>query len=295
MKKFLYSAALAMGFTAMAAGFTSCSDDGYTEGPASEGAYFAPDVASRLNFFYEDTQAEIKMVRTNSDAEQTFAIEMTDTTGFFTCPQSVTFPAGQKEASIVLTFDPTKFEPKDYGINLHVVDGYLYGLIDYSPIVGLDESLRWADMEGMATFTEDIVGPTFGRGVNTYNVPVQKKIGVKDVYRLVNPYGEWFPLNEPGDYDAANNYYMVINASNPEQVYVEECLTGTDWGYGAMEILWIGDLTDQITAADFGTFEDGVIKMPASTLYLYMGGKGYYGKNTDEFKIVLPGAKSDKE
>ncbi len=53
------------------------------------------------------------------------------------------------------------------------------------------------------------------REVPTYMVEVEESMTQPGLYRLVNPYGAAFPYNEPGDYDADNNYYLTINAVDP--------------------------------------------------------------------------------
>lgn len=153
---------------------------------------------------------------------------------------------------------------------------------------------------GMAQYTDDIVGPMFSAPNISYEVEIQESVDNPGKYRLVNPYGEAYPYNEPGDWDASQDYYLVINAQNPNQVYIDNQPLGLDWGMGMMYVYSYasyymdkGYPADQVAAAGyFGTLENGVITFPVKGLLFAMpsySSSMYYANQSGAFKVVLPG------
>lgn len=126
-------------------------------------------------------------------------------------------------------------------------------------------------------------------------VEVEESMTQPGLYRLVNPYGAAFPYNEPGDYDADNNYYLTINAVDPTKVYIEESPTGMNWGDGEFVFFSIAGLRvaqGNLAAAEgnYGTVKDGVITFPKGSLLAAIGSDGWYTCNSNgKFKLVLPG------
>lgn len=157
---------------------------------------------------------------------------------------------------------------------------------------------------GMGLYTDDIVGPMFGAPCVTYEVEIQESEENPGKYRLVNPYGEAYPHNEPGDWDDSQDYYLTIHAENPDQVYFDMQPLGLDWGMGMMYaysyaayLMDQGKTVEEVVAAQqFGTLKDGVITFPVKSLFFYMpdySNSLYYANTTGEFKVVLPGAVSE--
>ncbi|MDE6120485.1 MAG: hypothetical protein K2F63_01700, partial [Muribaculaceae bacterium] len=126
------------------------------------------------------------------------------------------------------------------------------------------------------------------------------------IYRLVNPYDpEKFPysLSFFGAYDSDNDYYIIINAENPDLVYLDRAETGiildgtptSSWSaYG--NLLSQGKTPDPSTA---GTLKNGVITMPERSLLNLMdvgdGYGAYYGNIEGTFRVVLPGYEKPTE
>ena len=161
---------------------------------------------------------------------------------------------------------------------------------------------------GIGLYTDDFIGPLFSNDPVTYEVEVQESTSTPGVYRMVKPYAEAYPYNEPGDWDTTQDYHIIINAEDPNGVYIPEQPTGVDWGYGAISIVSVGadllaggeyDFATIKAAGYFGKLENGVILLPtfesqsgtAFQGYIGMGDKYYYaGKGN--FKLVLPSAVS---
>lgn len=161
---------------------------------------------------------------------------------------------------------------------------------------------RWNSL-GMATYTDDIVAPAYQADPVTYKVEVQESATEPGIYRLVNPYGEAFPYNEAGDWDASKNYYLVINAQDPKGVYIDMQNTGLNWGDGnfyvysmAANFLAKGKTLEEIKAAGVcGSLTEGVITFPAKALlfgFIEESGDLYYANNNKAFEVVLPGTKN---
>lgn len=155
---------------------------------------------------------------------------------------------------------------------------------------------RWVSL-GNCTYTDLFVGTFFGTDNQTYQVEIEKDMVNEGMYRLVNPYGEKYPYNEPGDWDTSKTYYLEINAVNPDKVYIVPQMQGMDWGYGKFWMgsvagLYIANGDPQRAEGNYGTLKDGVITFPEKTLLVamseYNNGGLYYGQ--PGAMIVMPGA-----
>ncbi|MCH5241926.1 MAG: hypothetical protein J1F67_05835 [Muribaculaceae bacterium] len=114
----------------------------------------------------------------------------------------------------------------------------------------------------------------------TYDVEIQESTDVKGLYRLVNPYGEAYPYNEPGDWDDTVNSYLYINASDPNAVYIADSEQTLAW-YGNGWSFLLNNCTsliqqfmnDGATAEElqgstlYGTVKDGKITFPNTFVF----------------------------
>lgn len=153
---------------------------------------------------------------------------------------------------------------------------------------------KWESI-GKCKFTEDMVGPLFGLDPIAYDVEVRTKADKPGIYRMVNPYGASFPYNEEGDYDASQDYFIDINAADPEGVYIELQAAGFDWGYGPASLMSYGAYY-MMNGYDFetvkanglmGTLKDNVISFPAGGILLDMGGSVYQGNKNGLWSLNL--------
>ena len=191
-------------------------------------------------------------------------------------------------------------EDGDYTIVVVSYDGEEAQEMAYTSFEITLGASEWESL-GMAQYTEDIVGPAYGGEVLTYDVEVLASNKTPGLYRLVNPYGEAYPYNEEGDWDASRKYYLEINAADPEGVYIALQNTGLNWGDGNFYIYSYAayyldsgySLEEVKTTGVCGTLVDGVITFPAkSILYGFQEDSSslYYGNLNGAFKVVLPGA-----
>ena len=156
---------------------------------------------------------------------------------------------------------------------------------------------------GMGVYTENILAALYGIDTQVYEVEILASTKNPGLYRMKNAYGEAYPYNDPGDWDTSMDYYLEINAQDPQLVYVDKQETGLAWKEGPFAVqslasyyYELGYTTDIILAKApnaFGTFADGVITIPVGGMLAYLNGDGPYKGNTGgEFKVVLPGAAS---
>lgn len=149
------------------------------------------------------------------------------------------------------------------------------------------ESVKKADTYktlGWVEYTDAFI-TGFGMPPYTWEVEIQEDSANPGIYRLVNPY-----TNENSPYVdyAVSNGYMLINAQDPEGVYLELAPMGIliNKSYGEMytwsmaaNYLEGGNSLEDIKAAGWcGTLEDGMITFPMQSLLLVMGATGdaYY-------------------
>lgn len=294
MKKF-FLPILAM--VCAGAAFTSCSDDDYSAGPLSDGAYFPTNTVTKYtNLFRDASVIEIPMMR-NGDAEAaTFALKLTDPSGMFSVPASVSFAAGQNEALVPITFDGEALALSDYTVQLSIADNaFPYGITDLTLTIGLDGSLRWARM-GTGKYVDGFLTSLFGMEPVEQEVEIDYNLGTNGLYRIVNPYGDGTPYVEEGEVDPNDVRYMEIDASNPKNVVIEPFNTGLDWGYGTIVLMSAsyyymdrGNSAETIIANSLnGTLVDNVITFNTGALFIQMGSSLYQGNKNDAFRLELP-------
>lgn len=173
----------------------------------------------------------------------------------------------------------------------------------------------WEDL-GTGLYTDDALITLF------YNVPapqyevlIQESSSKPGMYRLVNPYTDGvyaYESSQIGKPLAPEGTHMIVNAVDPQAVYVPETALGIDWGYGEISLCSAGydylayygdDYYDLLKERGyFGKLEDGVISFPKlkgesqsgeTYVYqftIYLGEDGY--DNGEEVQIVLPKAAS---
>lgn len=286
--------------------FSACTEEvEYTPASAenSAGFYFLNTNPTTIELSKENNTFAFNVGRNDAspEAEDVLKLEVVDTmsNGLFVFPDSVKFESGKKVASVTVQYDPEKLVYDEfYDITVKLEDptsGTSYGNSEYTFKVGI--SAPWISL-GKCKYTDDIVGPMFSADPITYEVEIQESSEIPGYYRLVNPYGAPFPYNAPGDYDDTKDYYMYIDATNPNQVYFPLFMTGTNWGYGEIGVLSLAYYFlqggDTASAAQcYGQLKDGIITFPVQTLLIGMTNYNdfalYYANNNGMFKIVMPG------
>lgn len=143
---------------------------------------------------------------------------------------------------------------------------------------------EWTSI-GTGLYTDYIVSNNFTPdGVNPfdpiqYPVEVQENTNTPGVYRVVKPYApEVYGYGDGFGYDESQSYNIVINASDPDAVYIQTQPTGIDLGgqYGMLYMLSYGGMVLE-NGVDFetakanglinGTLKNGVISFGAGELF----------------------------
>lgn len=306
--RFTYIALVA----ALATMVSSCTNE-YEYDPATtsgEQVYFDQDQATTIEIDKTKSSFTIPLYRVNTEGTLTVPLQFTPDEGnIYTVPTEVTFQNGESSTMITITYDPDKAEYGTYvGGTLAIADAKYTTPYGFSQLVFTAGATEWVDMQvngnpATATYREDLVTHFFGVDNLVYQVPIQESKVRKGMYRLVNPYGALYEYNADGDYDTSMDYYLTVNATDPDYVYVEESPTGMDWSYGSFSFsslvaYWLsgGNTLEQIKAARpdaFGKLENGVITMPAGTMLIsmskYNDGGWYTANDNGLFAIALPG------
>lgn len=282
----------------------SCSDDDKYEWATVSGpqVYFTDNLQTQFEIDPEGTSFNVPISRVDASSALTVNLTSTIANPMYSVPASVTFDAGQKEVNIPVSYDPSKIEYGRYdSLTIKIADdaqATSWGTQEFTFTAG---KTAWVKMSGKATYREDLVTSTWSVDNLVYQVDIEKNIVQEGLYRLVNPYGAVFAYNDPGDWDTTQDYYLTIDASDPNFVHVPHSDLGVDWGYGqwytmgyidyVMEAKGISlDDAKASYAQYFGKLEDGVITMPAEGMVFNYGGGLRYANGSGLFAVALPGS-----
>ena len=147
----------------------------------------------------------------------------------------------------------------------------------------------------------------------TYEVEVLAHTKKPGLYRLKNAYGAAYPFNEEGDWDTSMDYYLVIDAQDPDYVKIDAQELGLNWydlGMVTVESdasYYVNGNPDMTPAEivkalagygvdnPFGKLVDGTITFPEDAFMVTVGEDEFYGNHNGAFKLVLPEAVSESD
>lgn len=307
---------------------SACSAGQYWDEPVYPevpGAAFPTTVTTyELNPGDELDKVTVTVMRSQDSGEQTLELKSFTESDVFTVPESVTFEAGSLAASFDVLVAPvtepgqvqkleivlpdyvatTQAEADKFGLEIaQLPDTANYSLLVPNSrrkfTLNVSVALLWEDL-GWVLYTDDYMTTFYSVQNLTYYVPIQKAVGYER-YRLVNPYGEVYPYNDPGDWDPKKTSYLTLIADNPQRVWIptfETQYTNWDIGnfmFGSMADYYMqkGNSADAVANAGFfGTYEDGHFTFPAKALCCtsvnyYAEGKMYYGNNNGLFDVDM--------
>lgn len=305
-KAFKFSYMVLLSLVAFA--ISSCTSDyDYTGAPkVANEVYFSNAQQSKIELSKSNSSFVITLHRVKTEGEQTVLLKYTaDEGSIFSVPNHVTFADGKAEAPITITYNPENLQYGTYnGGTISVASedcDTTYGIGSFTFKAGATEWMDITSNKSMGAFRDDAISSLLGIDPPTFDVKIQKSVVEEGKYRILNPYKAWadeYAEKNEATYDGADHYW-IINATDPDYVYVEPCETGVDLGIGAVtatsfvaNYLSQGVTLDKIKAAKpelFGKLEKGVITMPAKSLLLIMGDKMYYGGINGLFSVALPG------
>lgn len=287
---------------------SSCTSDyDYTGAPkVANEVYFSNTQQSKIELSKSNSSFVVTLHRVETKGELTVLLNYTPDEGsIFSVPNHVTFADGEAEAPITITYNPEDLQYGTYnGGTISVANedyDTTYGIGSFTFKAGATEWMDINTNKSIGAFRDDAISTLLGIEPPTFDVKIQKSVVEEGKFRILNPYKAWadeYAEKNEATYDDADHYW-IINATDPDYVYMEPCETGVDLGLGAVtatsfvaNYLSQGVTLDKIKAAKpelFGKLEKGVITMPAKSLLLLMGDKGYYGGTNGLFSVALPG------
>ena len=290
---------------AVASVFHACGDDvEYTPAEALSNAqvYFPSTNSATIDVSKSKTSFDVAIMRIKTDEAQTVNITATGGEGIYTIPSTASFAEGENSTFITIGYNPEDVEYDTYSeITLKLSDETIttpYGMSEYTFSVGIPAP--WVS-RGECTFVEDFVTTFFAVDNEPYAVEIEENELQPGYFRLVNPFGAAYPYNEEGDWDASQDWYLEIHAEDPEAVYMDVQQTGMDWGYGMFYVGSIagyymaqGATLDEMKAQGYtGTYKDGIISFPASSMLVgmanYNDGGLYTANGNGAFRVAMPG------
>lgn len=293
--------------------FGACTDS-YEYDPATVSGnqvFFDFNLPTTRNITTSASSFDVQIKRYVTNDAITVPLTVTKEAGsIFNVPASVSFAAGQAEATIPITYDPAAVVYGKYeNLTLSVGDASYstpYGVSTYTFSAG---ATMWKKMSGKATYREDLITGFYGVQNLTYNVDIEENIVQPGYYRLVNPYGPAWAYNDDKNFESisGDNYYMVINAVDPNFVYIEQFESGVELVGGDGPISFQSyiqyyldsgqytlDFLKTNASQYFGKLKDGVITMPAKTMLIseknYNDGAWYTSNPNGLFAIAMPGS-----
>lgn len=287
---------------------SSCTSDyDYTGAPkVANEVYFSNTQQSKIELSKSNSSFVVTLHRVETKGELTVLLNYTPDEGsIFSVPNHVTFADGEAEAPITITYNPEDLQYGTYnGGTISVANedyDTTYGIGSFTFKAGATEWMDINTNKSIGAFRDDAISTLLGIEPPTFDVKIQKSVVEEGKYRILNPYKAWadeYAEKNEATYDDADHYW-IINATDPDYVYMEPCETGVDLGLGAVtatsfvaNYLSQGVTLDKIKTAKpelFGKLEKGVITMPAKSLLLIMGDKMYYGGTNGLFSVALPG------
>lgn len=311
MKK-LYIYPLALAFAAFALAACSGDDDELAPGEWNAAENYANVAFEKLQTSEEldpadATDAFIKVTRQNTSGAITVPVKIvTNTDDVFTV-DPLTFADGEAEANLSFHF-PDAEVGKPYTLEVEINDPKFVS--EYTSVSTYSYTVtrvKWNDVSyiinngqkiyGYAAYTEDLVTTFFTVPNITFPTRLQERDDMPGYFRMVNTYGANYPALEEGQWDPENDYYIYIDATDPDKVYIPEaCNTGMDVGYGfcyVWSMVGLGMKRERQDYIDgnYGTYENGVITFPKGALLFGMenyNDLGFYDSNgSAAFRLVV--------
>ena len=311
-KIFKYSLMLATATLVLA----SCKDDDQvTAGPWDANPDYQDVFFEKASFSQEldpsdPTQGTINLVRNTKEGEAVVPVKLLQNTDDVFTVDEVRFADGDSVTTVTFHFDGAEIG-KPYTLELYVDDPdfasqyststtftYTVTRVKWNP-AGYVE-IGGERVDGYATYTDDFVASVFSSAVGIpYAVQLEERDDHPGIFRIVNAYGEDFPYNDPGDWDDSQNYYITINAEDPNKVFLEpyDVDLGFDWGYGMFFIRHRGGYYHANGDEDnaelyYGKYENGAITFPENSFYCGMedyndGAFTWYGNSNGAFRLVI--------
>lgn len=154
---------------------------------------------------------------------------------------------------------------------------------------------------GQGTFTDDIISSLFSLDPVTYSVEIMENQYQPGLYRVMNPYAnDVYPYAEKFESIDGDGYYIEIDATDPEVVYIQEqdlCkIDGEKYSFSTMAgyYLYYYSAEELKSYGYMGHLTDGVITFPVfdngNRKYQGVVNDSYYAGLNGKIEIRLPSA-----
>lgn len=162
------------------------------------------------------------------------------------------------------------------------------------PITFGKHSDNWTSL-GNGRYTEDFITTMFRVPNYTWEVEYQENVDEPGVYRIVNPFGTGCPYIDGEGVE----FSIIVNAKDPDKVYVETVETTLDLGLGPITFSsWASyymEKNEDVPDNYYGTMRDGVIIFPFKYLLVrmrdYYSNSAFYANCNRKAVFRLPGSK----
>ncbi len=300
---------------------TSCKEEitylpGTLEDQETEGVYFPLQTGYTnelvgLEFDTDDaTQIEIKVSRTNMETSVDAVPFELDASheGIFEL-SDITFAEGQTETTAILDFSKAEIGV-EYTCNIVISDPKyvaVYGnkrtSLHVSLLVATWVQVVGANGETLGRWREDMLNMYKVNRFAEREIEIFEREDKPGIYRMNNIYDGAF-LAECVNLDPSlvqNNWReasIIINASNPDKVFIEQqdmgYILNNQEGWISMSSHTPEGHSSFADAAKYGTLKDGVITFPKDGIVCYLEnlyGRAYIENQFSMFRVMLPGVK----
>lgn len=298
----------------IALGLASCNENDYKYTAAdilqNEQVAFPLTVPTTVNLTAAEPSIDLALTRQKTEGALTVNIvaegELTNEDGtvtYITVPNSATFLDGEDKTSIRLTANLNEIGYDNVKkISLSIAEEEMTTPYGFSKLnLSVSFPAPWVSL-GLATFTDDAVGPLYSMDALTYEVEIQENQIERGLFRLVNPYGKNYPFSAKGKFDPDKTTYIEINATDPDFVYIMPQTSGLTFNTDDGEIMFAdmagfyifrGNAPEVVKAAGYGgIYKDGEISFPTRGMvagFDNFADGAYYANNSGLFSIVMPG------
>ena len=297
--------------------FASCdNDDDYTPGEQPKAGFqkFAFSEDQNLELAPEDPTT-VTLTATRAIFDQAAEVPVTvlvNDGNVFQVPQTISFSAGDSISQFTVNF-PNAEIGKTYNLTISVEDPNYTSAYSSNKTVSVSVvRVKWnpagyylnaagSKVEGYVMFTEDFLTTFYGVQNNPYAVKMEERDDQPGLYRLVNPFGANYPYNDPGDWDDSKDYYMYIDATDPEHIFIPRYDSEMAWSYGQFTFYSLAayylDRNRPDDAEDYyGYIENGSIVFPTDALLIamaeYNNGSLYQANSNGAFRVVIDPSKN---
>lgn len=249
-----------------------------------------------FNVMRENTNGALNVPYTLYGDDVFQASEISFADGVNTTTLTIDFPTAQigKTYSFSLALDPAYVSPytkSPTSIDLELLRARWITLNENTTIDYYGQQLT-----GYCWYTDDILVSLFEEDPITYPVKVQVREdtidanypdgpnGLAGIYRMVNPYGENHPYNDPGDY-RPYDVYVMLDATDPDSVILDYQEMGVNWGYGWMEFMDYGTYAN--SPSYHGWIEDGAIYFAVEDIVIFDDDGAYLGNPNGAFELII--------